>query len=263
VLENDLLRIEVLPELCGKIWSIISKPRKRELLRHNPGPTPHRVAPGSSFDGAFFGGWDEVFPNDAPVTVDGIDNPDHGEIWTTPCDWRMVEQSAPRSSDAPVAVRAGKNGVSIDLGLAPDSSSKSTRFFYATELSDGWCSMIDLEAGFGVRFEFDRTILPAPSPCLGVWRLARHARNDSSHVRGITGYPRQLDRASASGFLSHLDQSKSIDFEFLVSVMDPDEELCQAMPGRLSRSSLRSIFSSSVRTAAAVQTISSSIPSYP
>lgn len=90
-IENDLLRITVLPELGGKIWSIIHKPREREMLWHHPTLTPRPVSPGAAYDDVFCGGWDELFPSDAPVTIGGFALPDHGEWWSIPWAWRVEE----------------------------------------------------------------------------------------------------------------------------------------------------------------------------
>lgn len=42
LIENELLRVVVLPQLGGKIWSIVDKRRDCELLWHHPrvGPRP-------------------------------------------------------------------------------------------------------------------------------------------------------------------------------------------------------------------------------
>jgi hypothetical protein len=39
---------------------------------------------GADYDSNFYGGIDELIPNDIPENIDGIDDPDHGELWTTP-----------------------------------------------------------------------------------------------------------------------------------------------------------------------------------
>lgn len=93
VLENDVLRVTILPELGGKIWSIVHKPADREMLWHNP-RVPPRLAPhGAAYDNWFSGGWDEVFPNDFPVEIDGEAWPDHGEVWSTPATWHVTERT--------------------------------------------------------------------------------------------------------------------------------------------------------------------------
>lgn len=90
-LENDLLRVTVLPELGGKIWSILYKPQQREMLWHHPSLTPQPAAPGAPYDDLFCGGWDELFPSDAPVEIDGFSLPDHGEWWSIPWTWQVAE----------------------------------------------------------------------------------------------------------------------------------------------------------------------------
>ncbi|MEJ7902008.1 MAG: DUF5107 domain-containing protein, partial [Thermomicrobiales bacterium] len=50
VIENSRLRVTVLPELGGKIWSIVSKPHDREMLWHHPRMTPRRAPYGATYD---------------------------------------------------------------------------------------------------------------------------------------------------------------------------------------------------------------------
>lgn len=281
VLENELLRIEVLPEIGGKIWSIFYKPRHREMLWHHPSIAPQCVGPGSSFDDNFAGGWDELFPNDAPVSIDGVEYPDHGEIWTANCLWKIIEASndevkialrcigsvtnafferrltlrsgepvlrieyAVRNPNAkPLkfhwklhpALRMGPNARieipaerviydsefaeefpelegtwpivesrtrdEIDLRIAPDPASKSTRFFYATDLREGWCAMTDLDDGIGIRFDFDRTIFPAVT-VFGTYRGWRDLH--TTILEPCTGYPYQLDEAIVAGQFTNLE----------------------------------------------------------
>ena len=93
LLENELLRVVVLPELGAKIWSLVDKRRDRELLWHNPRVAPRPAPFGAAYDDWFAGGWDELFPNDAPVEIDGERYPDHGELWSMPWQWSLVEQT--------------------------------------------------------------------------------------------------------------------------------------------------------------------------
>lgn len=93
VLENRYLRVTVLPELGGKIWSIISKPHDREMLWHSPRVLPRTAHYGATYDNWFCGGWDDIFPNDFPVEIDGEPYPDHGEVWALPATWRVEHES--------------------------------------------------------------------------------------------------------------------------------------------------------------------------
>src|SRR5690348_10921369 len=91
ILENDALRLTVLPELGGRLWSIVDRATDEEILWHHPALQPHAVVPGSGYDDAFAGGWDELFPSDRAVLIDGLGFPDHGEWWSQPWEWRVSE----------------------------------------------------------------------------------------------------------------------------------------------------------------------------
>ncbi len=92
VIENRRLRVVVLPDLGGKVWSIRDKDRDRELLWQNPRVPPSSAPFGARYDDWFSGGWDELFPNDGPVLLDGQPLPDHGEWWARPCAWRIEDE---------------------------------------------------------------------------------------------------------------------------------------------------------------------------
>jgi hypothetical protein len=92
VLENRRLRAVVLPELGAKVWSLVDKAADREALWHNPRLPPRPVQYGAAYDDWFCGGWDELFPNDAPSSVAGDAYPDHGELWSMPFDWELSRE---------------------------------------------------------------------------------------------------------------------------------------------------------------------------
>lgn len=105
-IENEFLCIDVLPELGAKIYNFIYKPSDRNLLWHNPHLPPAHQHFGASFDDNWSGGWDELIPNDLPCPASGGDMlPDHGEVWSQPADWEIVE-----SGPARVAVRFVTHG---------------------------------------------------------------------------------------------------------------------------------------------------------
>jgi hypothetical protein len=89
LLENRYLRAVVLPELGAKIWSLVDKAADREILWHNPRVPPRPAIYGVAYDDWFCGGWDELFPNDAPAVIGGDAYPDHGELWSMPYDWNV------------------------------------------------------------------------------------------------------------------------------------------------------------------------------
>ena len=100
-LENELICLDVLPELGAKVWNLVHKPTGRNLLWHNAHLAPARQAFGAKFDDAWSGGWDELIPNDVPTPVAyGDVLPDHGEVWSQASEWDVLE-----ASDDRVAVR--------------------------------------------------------------------------------------------------------------------------------------------------------------
>jgi len=90
-LESDLVRIDVMPELGGKIYHWIHKPEDRDYLWQHPRVKPTILPPGTGYDDTFSGGWDELFPSDSPGEHEGEVFPDHGEYWTTKFDWDVDE----------------------------------------------------------------------------------------------------------------------------------------------------------------------------
>ena len=81
--ENDQIRFEIAPALGGKLTSVYNKKLNREFLWHNEGLDLEINMAGTDYDSHFWGGIDELLPNDVPESVDGLDYPDHGELWTT------------------------------------------------------------------------------------------------------------------------------------------------------------------------------------
>jgi hypothetical protein len=91
-LENDLLCVDVFPELGAKVWNLVHKPTGRNLLWHNPHLPPERQAFGAKFDDAWSGGWDELIPTDVPTPVlYGDTLPDHGEVWSQASEWNVID----------------------------------------------------------------------------------------------------------------------------------------------------------------------------
>lgn len=83
-LENNHIRTEIAPELGGKILSVFNKYLQKDFLWNNKNLKLNILHPGDDYDSNFWGGIDELIPNDIPEKIDSISYPDHGELWTTP-----------------------------------------------------------------------------------------------------------------------------------------------------------------------------------
>lgn len=95
VLENDVLRVVIVPQMGAKIVSLLDRRGDLEWL---PGPMPGRavrpVAYGAPFAEQDMAGWDEMFPTilacayPGPGPQHGAPLPDHGEAWALP--WEVT-----------------------------------------------------------------------------------------------------------------------------------------------------------------------------
>jgi hypothetical protein len=128
VLENRHLRAVILPELGAKVWSLLDKAADREALWHNPRVPPRPAHYGATYDDWFCGGWDELFPNDAPASVGGESYPDHGEVWSMPFEWDVATENGAAT------LRMWRSGVatntSIEKRISLRADEPTLRFGY-------------------------------------------------------------------------------------------------------------------------------------
>jgi hypothetical protein len=87
-IENDAIRIEVWPQIGGKVSSIIDKADHYELLFTYPAELPDSPHYDAPYADHWYSGWDECFPAVARSTYprhpySGIAVPDHGDGITT------------------------------------------------------------------------------------------------------------------------------------------------------------------------------------
>jgi len=103
-LENEELRVVILPDLGAKMISLIYKPTSREWLWHNP-IVPLRLAEyGASFVDYDLSGFDECFPTIGPRPypdglLKGVRMPDHGEVWAISWLWSPLEDGVQLSAE--------------------------------------------------------------------------------------------------------------------------------------------------------------------
>jgi galactose mutarotase-like enzyme len=84
VLENEALRVMVVPELGGHVTELVDKAIDRNLLWANPRTAPRAAPYGANFDDWWSGGWDEIFPSGDQGRLRGETLPYMGELWCVP-----------------------------------------------------------------------------------------------------------------------------------------------------------------------------------
>lgn len=116
-MENDFLQVDVAPTVGGKIVNILDKSSGYEFLWHNPQLKLKQYSPGAEYDPNFYGAVDELLPNDIPETLNGLDSPDHGELWTLAFDYRREQDSLVLAGVLPLCGLAYERKIT----LRPDS----------------------------------------------------------------------------------------------------------------------------------------------
>lgn len=123
VLENVNVRAVVIPSLGGRVWELTDRIRDRQWIWHREHVPLAAPTPGASYDDVWAGGWEELFPNDAPGWFEGRMLPDHGEWWTTP--WSVTETSDGAESllrlEAETVVRRTKSVKEFRLGASANT----------------------------------------------------------------------------------------------------------------------------------------------
>lgn len=102
-LENASLRVDVAPAVGGRVISLIDKATGYEFLWRNARLKLERLSPGSPYDPNFYGGIDELIPNDIPEPLNGVDSPDHGELWTAALEGALDGESLVLSGVLPLS----------------------------------------------------------------------------------------------------------------------------------------------------------------
>jgi hypothetical protein len=103
-IESEIVRVEMLPELGGKLVSIIYKPTGKEWLLDSGERTLKQPEYGSTFTDWDMSGWDECFPTIITClsgTEQAINLPDHGELWSLPWEYTLEESAVVCSVRSP------------------------------------------------------------------------------------------------------------------------------------------------------------------
>ena len=124
VIESEFLYVVVLPELGAKIWSIVYKPAGMDFLWHQPHLQPRALSGFANFDDNFFGGWDEIFPNDEPEIIRATNMPDHGELWTLSWNHEVNGDTLHLWTDTPLSQCRWDKWISI----LPDGMTMQVRY---------------------------------------------------------------------------------------------------------------------------------------
>ncbi|MCI0545112.1 MAG: hypothetical protein L0Z49_11820, partial [Actinobacteria bacterium] len=101
-LSSDELGVLVAPSLGGRIVEVTDLGRARQWLWRNHHQAVSAPDGSAGYDDVWQGGFEELFPNDAPESLHGVELPDHGDLWSVP--WRIEDLTSETLSLAAMSV---------------------------------------------------------------------------------------------------------------------------------------------------------------
>jgi hypothetical protein len=116
LIENECIRCEIVPQCGGKITSVFNKILNKEFLWSNQNLELQQHSAGDAYDPNFWGGIDELLPNDLPENIDGIDLPDHGELWTTALQYVITDNRVKLSGLLPLSGLYYEKSIGLETG---------------------------------------------------------------------------------------------------------------------------------------------------
>jgi len=95
-LENEHVRVSVVPEIGAKVFQFIDKRIDRDLLFHHPRLELRTPVFGANVDNYWTGGIDDAVPTGHPCVVGDEELPFLGEVWSMGWTWEQISPNAVR-----------------------------------------------------------------------------------------------------------------------------------------------------------------------
>jgi len=84
------VEVTIAPGLGGRILGLADRRTGRQWLWRNQGVAAAPPPQGAAYDDVWIGGFEELFPSDAPQSIDGWNLPDHGDLWSR--SWEVIDR---------------------------------------------------------------------------------------------------------------------------------------------------------------------------
>jgi galactose mutarotase-like enzyme len=193
ILENEHLRVVIVPTLGAKIVSLVDKATNHEWLAPPTNPVRAR-AYGDTFTDHDLAGWDEMFPTivacPSPREPSAM-LPDHGEVWALPWDVNFVNE---RYLDTQVTGRA----MPYELMRVAQLSDEGSLVLAYKLRNTGHASLFGLWAAHPLFNANQHTRIELPAQVTHVVNVVEHP---------VWGAPdRVLDYPVMSGIAQRLDR---------------------------------------------------------
>lgn len=173
-LENELLRVQILPDWGAKTASLVYKPKNHEVLWQNPGGSYRKTGYAAPYGDGEFSGFDEMFPSISRCFYEeepwsGTEVPDHGEVWSLP--WSFSQ----REGRAEFRVEGVRFPYTLEKSVWLEGSALRSTYFLTNRSEFPfhfiWAAHPLFRAVEGMRFVvpagMDRIVNSVPGPVLG------------------------------------------------------------------------------------------------
>jgi len=197
-MENPYLRVSIAPSVGGRIVSLTHKPSGHDFLWRNSRPTLSKQQKGAAYDPSFYGGVDELLPNDCPETIAGIACPDHGELWTTALAHEVSGTELVLRADLAYGLRYERR-----MSLADREPSIACRYTITNTTDSDRPFLWKLHAALAIQ-EGDRIVCPAAEaiPLDLDWTRCREKKPFAWPMYGDLDMSRVPARGNSAEFLS-------------------------------------------------------------
>lgn len=218
--ENDHIKFKIVPATGGKMISVFNKHLQKEFLWSNKDLLLQVQQAGADYDSNFWGGIDELIPNDIPETVDGIAYPDHGELWTTVLKYELLEEKIAVSGKLKLSGLYYKKTVSLDSAAPVINLEYAIRNESGARRNFLWKLHAALKIDAG-----DRLISSAET--------GRVADPDYSRFKNLQAFKWPFIEGADASIIP--DKSDSMDFFYLYDIKNADMELLNTSTDHLFR----------------------------
>ena len=159
-MENEYLKIGILVDRGSDIFHFEFKPVQMNLLLkldkdiHNPSEMFSQMRnTGSQFEDYYYGGWQEILPNSAPINLRGAELGQHGEVSLIPWKYSIVTNTPeevalkvwtrplrmPLLLEKTLIIKKGETSLIIDEKLRNESTSPLNIMWDITSLLASNC----------------------------------------------------------------------------------------------------------------------------
>ncbi len=145
-LQSPHLLVDVAPGVGGRLVRLVHRPTGQDFFWHNQALALERLEPDADYNPNFYGGMDELLPNDIREPLNGHRGLDHGELWTTALESEIAGEALVLRGLLPLC------GLRYErtLSLAPDGAAMTAHYRITNGADAPRAFMLKLHPAFAI-----------------------------------------------------------------------------------------------------------------